>query len=299
MRLLRKRKQRTMALAFSPDGANLAVAGRVGMSGRMDVWNLATSAPKPLALSGLSRMPFGAAFTPTGALAVARTGGITLYHGPQFRESRAVREWPHEEYTLTAFSPDGRFVLIDTAPRLELVALEPPFPLEWSGPATGRRVTPGMGAFSPDGTKLAVKGERSVEVRDAATGHVLTEFEPPSGLWMGFKLLWSPCGRWVAELWQQWVAVWDAGTGRVVWRRSAEFGEWINAAAFHRSGRLAVGIAGRKDGVVRVFTPGDWREAVALAWPVGRVEALDFSPDGTLAACGGDLPDVVLWDVDW
>jgi WD40 repeat protein len=116
---------------------------------------------------------------------------------------------------------------------------------------------------------------------------------------MGFKLLWSPDGRWVCEVWQQWLNVWDAATGRPVFQRVAQSGEWINDAAFHPpSGRLGVAISGRRDGEVRVFAPGDWREVVAYTWPVGRVSALAFHPDGTLAAVGGDRPEVVLWDVD-
>jgi WD40 repeat protein len=85
-----------------------------------------------------------------------------------------------------------------------------------------------------------------------------------------------------------------------VYQRVAD-GEWINGAAFHPpTGRLAVAIARREgDGSVHVFDPAGWREVEAHAWPVGRAEAVAFHPDGTLAAAGGDKPEVVLWDVDW
>jgi hypothetical protein len=36
----------------------------------------------------------------------------------------------------------------------------------------------------------------------------------------------------------------------------------------------------------------------AYVWPVGRVQALAFSLDGSLAATGGTRPEVVLWDID-
>jgi WD40 repeat protein len=148
---------------------------------------------------------------------------------------------------------------------------------------------------------LAFAAEHTVEDRDADTGAPVASFDKPAPTerWMGFQLLWSPDGRWVCERWQQWVNVWDAATGRPVFQRVAEFGEWINDAAFHPlSGRLGVAIAGRTDGVVRLYAPGSWREEAAYAWPVGRVCSLAFSPDGALAAAGGDKPEVVLWDVD-
>src|SRR5262249_19211968 len=112
-------------------------------------------------------------------------------------------------------------------------------------------------------------------------------------------LLWSPDGRWVCEVWQQWVNVWDAATGRSVFQRIAQSGEWINQAAFHPpSGSLAIAIAGETDGVVRIFAPVSWREIVAFEWSVGRVQALAFSRDGLVAAVGGDKAEVVVWDVE-
>jgi hypothetical protein len=33
-------------------------------------------------------------------------------------------------------------------------------------------------------------------------------------------------------------------------------------------------------------------------WDVGRLRSTAFSPDGMLAAAGGDAGKIVLWDVD-
>ncbi|HEX4610902.1 MAG TPA: WD40 repeat domain-containing protein [Urbifossiella sp.] len=300
MRTLHRRKQRTTCLTFSPTGHELAVGGRVGPEdGRVDVWEL-TGGDKPVTLPSLSGPPWGLAFTPGGGLAVALPDQVVLCSGHRFRAAEVICEWGSGEYTTPSLAPDGCRVAVDTRSLLRLIDLRPPFAEVWSHPVSAERVTPGRAAFSPDGRHLAVKGGHTVEVREAATGLRVGSFGPPSPTdrWFGSRLLWSPDGRWVCEVWQQWVNVWDAASGACVFQRVAR-SEWINDAAFHpTSGRLAIAIAGRSDGAVRFHSPGLWQEAAAFAWPVGRVGSVAFSTDGTLAAAGGDRPEVVVWDMD-
>jgi hypothetical protein len=36
----------------------------------------------------------------------------------------------------------------------------------------------------------------------------------------------------------------------------------------------------------------------AFNWEIGRLRSVAFSPDGMLAAAGGDRGKIVVWDVD-
>jgi WD40 repeat protein len=300
VRLLRRRKQRTRCLAFSPDGRRLAVGGHLTYSsGRVDVWEV-PAGDRPITLPALPFPPSALALTADGDLTVAVGHEVRRHPGPRFRAAELIRRWEGEEYTQASFSPDGRWLVLDTRSTVRLIDLRPPFPEVWCRPAPEGRAVPGGAAFSPDGRRLALAGRHTVEVRDAASGRPVTSFDAPApaARWEGNHLFWSPDGRWVCEQWQQWVNVWDAATGRPAFQRRAQ-SEWINDAAFHApSGRLGVAIAGRNEGVVRLFAPESWREEAAYSWPVGRIACLAFSPDGTLAAAGGDKPEVVLWDVD-
>jgi WD40 repeat protein len=41
-----------------------------------------------------------------------------------------------------------------------------------------------------------------------------------------------------------------------------------------------------------------WKMVRAFDWDVGRLRSIAFSPDGMLAATGGDKGKIVVWDVD-
>ncbi len=301
MRLLRRRRQRTTCLAFSPDGRRLAVGGRSGpkAAGRVDVWEV-PAGEAPVTLPALSVPTWELAFTAEGGLAVQVGDEVRLYGGPSFRDFVVACRWKHRYYVGASFSPDGRRLALDDGEAVRLIDLRPPFAEVWRQPLSRDHDLPSRPAFSPDGRRLAVEAPNAVEVRDADTGVPVTSLAKADEVWSEFRLLWSPDGRWVCEHWSQWARVWDVATGRQVFQQEVAVarGEWVGGAAFHPSGRLAVSSAGRSGGVVRLFSPGDWREEAVYSWPCGRVSCLAFSPDGTLGAAGGDKPEVVLWDVD-
>ena len=70
----------------------------------------------------------------------------------------------------------------------------------------------------------------------------------------------------------------------------------FTGVAFHPSGRFLA--ATSNDTTVKLYEAGSWRLAKTFTWDVGRLRSVAFSPDGSLAAVGGDGGKVVVWDVD-
>jgi WD40 repeat protein len=52
------------------------------------------------------------------------------------------------------------------------------------------------------------------------------------------------------------------------------------------------------DGLARYWNPADLSLVRVLQWGVGKLHSVAVSPDGTLAAAGGDEGQVVVWDVE-
>jgi WD40 repeat protein len=70
----------------------------------------------------------------------------------------------------------------------------------------------------------------------------------------------------------------------------------FQACAFHPSGRLLA--ATGADGEVVLLDTMTWGVRARLAWGVGPLLDVAFSPDGHLGACCGEKGRVVVWDVD-
>lgn len=66
--------------------------------------------------------------------------------------------------------------------------------------------------------------------------------------------------------------------------------------AFHPSGRYLA--ATNNDETVKLYDTTTWDVVHRFTWDIGRMRSIAFSPDGTLAAAGGDRGKVVVWDVD-
>ena len=70
----------------------------------------------------------------------------------------------------------------------------------------------------------------------------------------------------------------------------------FTAMAYHPAGRHLY--ATSNDTTVHVFDTATWERVTRFTWHLGRLKAVAVSPDGTLAAAGGDNGDIVIWDVD-
>lgn len=68
------------------------------------------------------------------------------------------------------------------------------------------------------------------------------------------------------------------------------------ALAFHPDGRHL--LAGNNDATARLIDTHTWQITRQFAWNIGRLVSVAVSPDGTLAAAGGERGRIVVWDLD-
>jgi WD40 repeat protein len=66
--------------------------------------------------------------------------------------------------------------------------------------------------------------------------------------------------------------------------------------AFHPDGRHL--LAGNNDTTARLIDTHTWEVVRQYTWDIGSLNAVAISPDGALAAAGGQKGRVVVWDLD-
>ena len=104
-------------------------------------------------------------------------------------------------------------------------------------------------------------------------------------------------GRLIAGRWGVWIGVFrteDMNAAPVTFRNDNR--KEFTGLAFHPSGRYLA--ATSNDATVKLYDTGTWELAHAFDWDIGRLRSVAFSPDGMLAAAGGDRGKIVVWDVD-
>jgi hypothetical protein len=325
------RLARVFTLAFSPDNRYLLAVGFADQIGgllrftRVALWDLADPAATPPVRIDAGLDPVAGFFLPDGrALGVDNQGAWRACR-PGDADVTASRAAPPGRFHPVGVSADGRRLALVGRDVFRCARLNPDgrawearFPR--SGEAIGA-------AFSPDGLQVVVgatreDGSASVTVRDAATGEVLQTI--PNWRDTVHRLAWSPAGRHVAAAGEAAFRVLAFRTREVVARRKS-WAAPLTALAFHPSGRWLVTADGD---AVRFWDAGGWGEEGlarqlsnspgrpdrgpaellaeelgrpadrSLDWGVGAVQALAFSPDGTLGAVAGAAGQVAVWDAD-
>lgn len=300
MTILRSRKQFTTALAFNQNGDKLAVGGKVRTrdgrnTGRIDVWNLSGEH----SLTSLPTIPGNVlkiAFASDESLIAIVSSQVLFFSGAGFRESQIIKEWSDEEYRVLTIVPNASRIVIQTVRTLELVEVRPSFCQVWSRPAYVNNLSvAGVVAFSPDGRRLAVPRDRSVEVRDFATGEVLSMLEKPiPDQFLGYHLYWSTDGRWIVATTHDWLNVWNAESGKHVFHLIPPNREWIIAAIFHaQTGQMGV----MTHFAFKIYEPETWLKKRSLTCPGYPTYAAVLNTAGNVAV-GTDL-GVIMWNVPW
>jgi WD40 repeat protein len=280
------------AVAISPDGRHLAAR-----AGGVRLWAIGKPTAAPAELPGDSAV----GFLPDGRLVVA--GSSLLVVDPD-RPHRRAAQFPRPDgIPVVDILPDGRFLAAGPAAvavaRLAPDGVRIDSRIAIAGPPQRQAV-----AASPDGACVAVGRARgtidrtvqsAVCVHSLADGRPVTEFAAPGFL---NELAWSPCGRYLAGVLGARLVVWSAADGRRVCELEAGGTRLFRGPRFHPSGRFLAAGGANVDGGAYCWGVDPWAELVGYRWPLGPVACVHFSPDGTLAAAGGERGRVTVWDLD-
>jgi WD40 repeat protein len=281
------------ALAFSPDGTQLASAAR-DWTARL--WELSSGKGSVLVDVCLGRNegdPYSVAFSPDGAhLAVG------CFNRVKVRDSagRWVKELKlpsHDPLWLRAqYAPDGRVLAAvglkiwswDTA----TWKLRP----DWS---KGDEATACL-AFTPDGRALATGHTVSrIKLWDVDTGQERAELRNEAGL-DTTALAFAPDGRTLAASCGPYLVIWDTIDRR---QREPIYSERLHyrGVAFAPDGRFL--LVAHNDKTIRLVGAASGEERQAFDWGLGAMASVAFAPDGMRAAAGSAKGKIVVWDIDF
>lgn len=286
----------TSAVAWSPDGARLAVSSD---DGTVRVWS--GDDPEPVVLTAGGDYMLALAWSPDGGRLTASSRDSTvrvwstatwaelavLHHGPA--PADGAREMGVGN---VAWSPDGSHLASVGSDRAVRI---------WDG-ATYAEAAVGHGHermvwgldWSPDGQRIATSGEdATVRIWDPATGRalrVLTDHADNVE-----AVAWSPDGALLASgSDDRTVRLWDTRTWTA--ERKLTSMDGLDCLVWSPDGkRLA---AGDRDRTARVWSIGPGPRMVWLTGHADSVYGIDWSPDGRLLATASRDRTVAVWDVN-
>lgn len=289
-----------LTVAYSPDGKQLAMGG---LDGRVLIYNTADGSTAKT-LTGLA-MVVSIAYSPDGKelAAVGDGTSIAVWNVASGRLDRTFDTG--NELNMVAFSPDGRSLLItlDDGTAHLLNAANGGFIAEFA--PTGWTTT---AAFSPDGRQIATGDALGVvTVWDTSRGAIIHEM-PGHTDWIR-AVAFSPDGQRIVSAGDDGLAlVFNAVTGAgptgfdipdlAGLGNYDDFDDYDDFDSPEKASALATRIAeminfGTGTGGT---VPGSLGDELYQLPHDDWVRAAAFSPNGDLAASGGDDYNLYLWD---
>jgi WD40 repeat protein len=302
MIVLQGARERVDILQFSPDGRLLVAP----CEARVQVWNDLKSGGRPAALL-MHSMVWAAQFTPNGQKLVLGHLGIFVHDLPTAEVVAVPYELQGLPYLTFGLSLDGLVLVVaeslfarDLPGRLVCRSLDAVASSVWSVDLARPASAPPL--FLQGGDRFVLFEGWPDRVpfwyvtRDASTGQLLAEVMG-SGR-QHHRPVQSADRALVAARSGVWAVVFradDFGAGPVAELRNDNRKE-LTGLAFHPSGRFLA--ATSNDATVKLYDTVSWKMVQAFNWDIGRLRSIAFSPDGMLAAAGGDKGKIVVWDMD-
>jgi WD40 repeat protein/serine/threonine protein kinase len=281
---------------FSPDGQRLATGS---FDGTVTILDLAVDRSR--LLKGHAGRVEALAFSPDGRhLASGGADGKVIVRQLE-RDGKEVLSGHSGRIRHLAYSPDGMRLASasdDQSVRVWDVRAGQSL-LNLTGHQGGVLAV----SFSPDGRYLSTgSDDRTVRIWDAATGDGIREMRGHDADIV--SVVFSPDGRrLVSAAWDATVRVWDPASGHEA-LTLRDHSRAVLAVAFSPDGRyLAAASFAKGNAAVRVwsaaplFDEGSPEAERVFARHTQCVNAVAFSPDGSLLASGGDDRTVLVRDV--
>jgi WD40 repeat protein len=305
------------SMDFAPDGKTLATVN--GQPGELKLWDLSGAPPKERGV-----LPRRAGFWVESVTFFPDGKTLAVLSGKRDEEPSVLKLWdlggttPKERAVLPGrtglavrslkFSPDAKTLAVisgnleEDLGELKLWDLGGTTPKERAVPQghTGRVES---ATFSPDGKRLACRGDAAVQLWDLSEATPRVGPAPPGHTGAVWSLAFSADGKTLASgggRKDKTIRLWDLNGAkpeeRAVLRGHTEF---VEAMALSPGGKALA--SGGADNTIRLWDLGGAgpRARATLRGHTDPVTSLAFSPDGKTLASGGGPEDktVRLWDL--
>jgi WD40 repeat protein len=304
MLVLRSRVNRVEAVAFSPDGALLAVGGTTGL----ELWSVHHH-------ERIWRWEDDSGLRTVEALHISQEGWLLVkflnrYPLKMFDlKSGASQDWefPYSDNLpeYWAVDRDRDHVAVLSAGRQSCWRFERnpranEFPFQrivvWDWPIgeenTGSMVFhPGRTEGQPELWTLTLG---AWQMRNANTGEML-HLRRGSNT-RSRTLLLSPNRDFIIGYHQDCLIVWLMTHLKNPARFQKENRRQFTGVAFHPSGDFLA--TASNDRAIRLWDVEGWKTIRTFEWKAGRMRSIAFAPDGLIAAAGGESGEFVLFDFD-
>jgi WD40 repeat protein len=257
------------ALAFSPDGSWLVSGSRE--DGQIQVWDVATAAPRGAAWQGTPKSIEALAVSPDGTRIASATADGEVHVWEALTGQTVARpKGPGQAMHGLAYSPDGR--LLAGACEDNRVYLWDAHTHQLMAVLAGHKKTAFSVAFSRDGRQLVSASlDRTVRLWDPATGALLQELSGHSD--QVFTAVFHPDGTRVASGGRdRAIRLCDVATGEEVARLQGHT-DYVYSLAFSPDGTTLA--SGSGDSTVRLWdtAPPAERFSARRAAEIHRPEA--------------------------